>query len=46
MNVKITKGNANGRAPILSMTRDMIGFFFADKGYINKKLFLKLIARE
>ena len=45
MNVKITKGNTNDRSPVLSMTEKMKGFLFADKGYISKELFLKLIAR-
>ena len=45
MNVKITKGNTDDRTPVLSMTEGMRGFLFADKGYISKELFLKLIAR-
>ena len=45
MNVKITKENTDDRTPVLSMTEGMQGFLFADKGYISKELFLKLIAR-
>ncbi len=45
MNAKLTKGNVDDRSVVLQMTADMKGFLFADKGYISKDLFLRLMAR-
>ena len=45
MNEKLTKGNANDRSVVPQMTANMKGFLFADKGYISKDLFLRLMAR-
>jgi hypothetical protein len=45
MNAKLTKGNTNDLSVVPQMTTDMTGFLFADKGYISKELFLRLLAR-
>ncbi|MBO7454451.1 MAG: IS982 family transposase, partial [Alphaproteobacteria bacterium] len=45
MNEKLTKGNANDRSVVPQMTANMKGFLFANKGYISKDLFLRLMAR-
>jgi hypothetical protein len=45
MNAKLTKGNADDRYVVPQMTADMTGFLFADKGYISRELFLRLLAR-
>ena len=46
MNAKLTKGNVDDRSVVPQMTADMKGFLFADKGYISKDLFLRLMARR
>jgi hypothetical protein len=33
-NLTITKGNTDGRTPVLSLAKGFIGKLFADKGYI------------
>lgn len=45
MNAKLTKGNVDDRSVVPQMTADMHGFLFADKGYISRELFLRLLAR-
>ncbi|MBO7642252.1 MAG: transposase [Alphaproteobacteria bacterium] len=45
MNAKLTKGNVDDRLVVPQMTVNMKGFLFADKGYISKDLFLRLMAR-
>ncbi len=45
MNAKLTKGNADDRSVVPQMTANMKGFLFSDKGYISKKLFLRLMSR-
>ena len=45
MNAKLTKGNADDRSVVPQMTVNMKGFLFADKGYISKDLFLRLMSR-
>ena len=43
MNAKLTKGNVDDRSVVPQMTANMKGF--ADKGYISKDLFLRLMVR-
>ena len=38
----ITKGNINDRVPVEKLCRNLWGKLFADKGYIDSKLFKKL----
>lgn len=45
MSAKLTKGNVDDRSVVPQMTADMLGFLFADKGYISRELFLRLLAR-
>ena len=45
MNAKLTKGNVDDRSVVPQMTANMKGFSFANKGYISKDLFLRLMAR-
>ena len=45
INAKLTKGNVDDRSVVPQMTANMKGFLFADKGYISKDLFLRLMAR-
>lgn len=45
MSAKLTKGNVDDRSVVPQMTADMHGFLFADKGYISRELFLRLLAR-
>lgn len=40
--VKLTKGNTDDRAVVPSLTNELTGLLFGDKGYISQKLFLKL----
>ena len=42
MRIKLTPGNIDDRTVIDQMTQGMTGSLFADKGYICKKLFLRL----
>ena len=42
MAVKITPGNVDDRAPLEGMLKNLNGKVFADKGYIDKKLFKRL----
>lgn len=42
MAVKITRGNVDDRVPVEELTADLTGKIFADKGYIDKKLWLRL----
>ena len=43
--LKITPGNVDDRAPIETMTKNLTGKLFADKGYISKALFERLYRR-
>ena len=43
--VKLTPGNVDDRVVVDQMTQGFQGLLFADKGYICKKLFLKLYKR-
>ncbi len=43
--LKITAGNVDDRHPIVDLTKDLTGHIFADKGYIDHKLFKKLYAQ-
>ena len=43
MNEKLAKGNVDDRSIVPQMTANMKGF--ADKGYISKELFLRLMSR-
>ena len=45
MRVKLTSGNTDDRKVVDEMTQGMNGFLMADKGYIDKKLFLRLFKR-
>lgn len=45
MALKITPGNVDDRAVVSSMTKNLKGKLFADKGYLSKKLFLELYRR-
>jgi transposase len=45
LRAKLTPGNVDDRAVVDGMTQDMTGLLFGDKGYIDKKLFLKLYER-
>jgi len=42
MRIKLTPGNVDDRQVVDQMTRGITGLLFADKGYICKKLFLRL----
>lgn len=42
---RITPGNWDDRKPVDSMTKDMLGKLFADKGYIDQKLSQILLER-
>jgi hypothetical protein len=43
--LKLTPGNVSDTAPVLSLTKDLIGKLFGDKGYIGKKLAEDLLRR-
>jgi len=43
--VKLTKGNMDDRYVVPSMTKDLTGLLFGDKGYLSKELFLNLLKR-
>ncbi len=43
--VKITTGGTDDRSPLESMTKDLTGKLYADKGYIGKDLFKRLYMR-
>ena len=43
--VKMTPGHVSDTAPVLSLTKDLIGKLFGDKGYIGKKLAEQLLRR-
>jgi hypothetical protein len=45
MRVKLTPGNTDDRAVMEEMTQGLSGLLFGDKGYIDQKLFLKLLRR-
>lgn len=45
MAVKLTGGNRDDRSVVDEMTKSFSGFLFADKGYIDQKLFLRLFKR-
>lgn len=45
MRAKITGGNVDDRKAVPQMTKGLTGLMFGDKGYICKKLFLKLYRR-
>lgn len=45
MAVRITPGNVSDTAPVDSITKDLIGKLFGDKGYLGKKLTNKLLER-
>ena len=42
MSVKITPGNVDDRAALKSMTRELTGKCYADKGYVGKDIFKNL----
>lgn len=42
---RITSGNVDDRIPVDEITKDLLGKLFADKGYIDQKLFDKLFSR-
>lgn len=39
---RLTSGTTDDRAPVLGMSKNLIGKLFGDKGYISKKLFSEL----
>jgi len=41
--LKMTKGNLDDRVPVIA--RHLIGFIYADKGYIKQNLFINLYER-
>ena len=41
--VKLTQGNTDDRAVVLNMTKGYNGLLFGDKGYLSKRLFVKLL---
>jgi len=43
--LKLTPGNVSDTAPVRSLTKDLIGKLFGDKGYIGKKLAEDLLRR-
>jgi len=43
--LKMTPGNVSDTAPVPSLTKDLIGKLFGDKGYIGKKLAEELLRR-
>jgi transposase len=45
LRVKLTPGNVDDRAVVEGMTQGMTGLLFGDKGYLDKKLFLRLYKR-
>ena len=45
MRVKLTGGNTDDRKVVDEMTQNFTGLLIADKGYIDKKLFLRLFRR-
>lgn len=42
---KITPANTDDRQPVNDLTQELLGKLFADKGYIDQKLFNQLLAR-
>jgi len=42
MAVKITPGNTDDRAALRDIARNLKGKYYADKGYIGKKIFKEL----
>lgn len=42
MAVRITQGNVDDRAPLMSMSENLIGTLLADRGYIDQKKFVLL----
>lgn len=42
---KITPANTDDRQPVNDLTQDLLGKLFADKGYIDQKLFNQLLER-
>jgi|HubBroStandDraft_3_1064219.scaffolds.fasta_scaffold111857_2 hypothetical protein len=45
MRVKLTEGSTDDRKVVDEMTQNLSGLLVADKGYIDKKLFLRLFKR-
>lgn len=45
LSVYFTPGNVDDRTPVRSLTKNLKGFVFADKGYIKKDLFQELYQR-
>lgn len=45
MRIKVTGGNIDDRKVVDEMSQHLNGFLFADKGYIDQKLFLRLFKR-
>ena len=41
----MTKGNVDDRIPVPCLTKDLMGFIYADKGYIKQNLFVNLYER-
>ncbi len=42
----LTPGNVDDRKPMPTLTKDVFGKVFADKGYISKQLFEELLAQD
>ena len=45
MNFSLTTGKANDRWPVENLCKNLIGKVFADKGYLSKELFEKLMGK-
>ncbi len=43
--VQFTPGNVDDRTPVIDLVEGLLGFLFADKGYIKKELFETLYAK-
>jgi hypothetical protein len=43
--VQFTPGNVDDRTPVINLVEGLLGFLFADKGYIKKELFETLYAK-
>jgi len=45
LSFKLTPGNVNDRVPVESLTKEIFGKLFGDKGYLGKVLFRKLFKK-
>lgn len=43
LNITVTPGNTDDRKPVCDLLADLWGKVFADRGYVSKKLALKLL---